>query len=363
MIRTHEAGTLRRSDIGTPVALAGWVAHRRDHGGVAFVDLRDASGIVQVVVRELDMSVQLESCVRVTGTVRERPAGNENPNLPTGEVDVVADSLEVLSRAAPLPFPVSDASGQEVGEEVRLKWRYLDLRRPGAARLLRLRSEVTRTIRAVMDENRFVDIETPYLTRSTPEGARDFLVPVRLQPGCWYALPQSPQLFKQLLMVAGMERYYQIARCFRDEDFRADRQPEFTQLDVEMSFLDEEDVYALTEQLISRIWETVRGMDVPTPFRADDLCAGHDPLRHRQAGFALRAGAGRPDVVFRGHRLPHLLGGRARRGAGRARRGGLHPKAARRLAGLGPGAGREGPGLCAVRRGRNAERRHREKPR
>ena len=287
MIRTHEAGTLRRSDIGTSVALAGWVARRRDHGGVAFVDLRDGSGIAQVVVRDLDLSVQLESCVRVTGTVRERPAGNANPDLPTGEVDVVADSLEVLSRAAPLPFPVADAGGHEVGEEVRLKWRYLDLRRPAAARLLRLRSDVTRVIRAVMDENRFVDIETPYLTRSTPEGARDFLVPVRLQPGCWYALPQSPQLFKQLLMVAGMERYYQIARCFRDEDFRADRQPEFTQLDIEMSFLDEEDVYALTEQLISRVWGTVLGVDVPTPFR-----------RMTYAEAMTRYGTDKPDLRY-----------------------------------------------------------------
>ncbi len=266
-MRTHEAGRLRVADEGSTVTLAGWVAHRRDHGGVVFVDLRDASGVVQVVFRETAAAaheLRAEYCVRVTGTVARRPEGNANPELATGEVEVSAAAVEVLSPSAPLPFGVAEDT--DPGEEARLRYRYLDLRRPGPARALRVRSEVKRIIHAVMHEHGFLDVETPYLTRSTPEGARDFLVPVRLQPGTWYALPQSPQLFKQLLMVAGFERYYQIARCFRDEDFRADRQPEFTQLDVEMSFLDEEDVYALTETLLARIWAKVLGVDLPTPF-------------------------------------------------------------------------------------------------
>ena len=221
MIRTHEAGTLRASDAGASVTLAGWVARRRDHGGVIFVDLRDASGVVQVVFREGEMAaaahqLRAEYCVKVVGTVGPRPAGNENPELPTGAVEVTATGLDVLSEAAPLPFPVDDGRSGDVGEEARLKWRYLDLRRSGPGAALRLRSEANRIAREVMAEHRFVELETPQLTRSTPEGARDFLVPVRLQPGTWYALPQSPQLFKQLLMVAGMERYYQLARCFRD---------------------------------------------------------------------------------------------------------------------------------------------------
>ena len=274
MIRTHPAGGLRPEHAGQSVVLAGWVARRRDHGGVVFVDLRDASGVVQVVFREVAPEdplsqaaheLRAEYCVRVDGTVEIRPAGNANPELPTGEIEVTASRLEVLSVAEPLPFPVEGSAG-EIAEEARLRWRYLDLRRPGPARALRLRAQATRVIRGVMDAHGFLDIETPYLTRSTPEGARDFLVPVRLQPGSWYALPQSPQLFKQLLMVAGLERYYQIVRCFRDEDFRADRQPEFTQLDVEMSFPDEEDIYALTEELLARVWREVLGVEVPTPF-------------------------------------------------------------------------------------------------
>lgn len=274
MIRTHPAGGLRPEHAGQSVVLAGWVARRRDHGGVVFVDLRDASGVVQVVFREAvpedplsqaAHELRAEYCVRVDGTVEIRPAGNANPELPTGEIEVTASRLEVLSVAEPLPFPVEGSAG-EIAEEARLRWRYLDLRRPGPARALRLRAQATRVIRGVMDAHGFLDIETPYLTRSTPEGARDFLVPVRLQPGSWYALPQSPQLFKQLLMVAGLERYYQIVRCFRDEDFRADRQPEFTQLDVEMSFPDEEDIYALTEELLARVWREVLGVEVPTPF-------------------------------------------------------------------------------------------------
>jgi aspartyl-tRNA synthetase len=270
MIRTHEAGALRASHAGTEVTLAGWVARRRDHGGVVFIDLRDASGVVQVVFREgapaeAAHDLRAEYCVLVRGSVGARPAGNENPDLPTGAVEVTASSVEVLSAAAPLPFQVEGQQG-EVDEQTRLRYRYLDLRRAEAAHAMRIRSHLTRVIRAVMDEHGYLDIETPTLTRSTPEGARDFLVPCRLQPGTWYALPQSPQLFKQLLMVAGFERYYQIARCYRDEDLRADRQPEFTQLDVELSFLDEEDVYALVEALIPRVWREVLGVEIPVPF-------------------------------------------------------------------------------------------------
>src|SRR6188768_2629139 len=267
-MRTHHAGTLRAEHAGTTVTLAGWVARRRDHGGVAFLDLRDASGLVQVVVRDEMLAasgahdLRNEYCVLVTGEVELRPEGNANPDLPTGEVEVVAATLEVLSPSAPLPFQVDERVN--VGEEIRLKYRYLDLRRPGPAAALRLRSEANRIAREVMQERDFIEVETPTLTRSTPEGARDFLVPARLKPGSWYALPQSPQLFKQLLMVAGMERYYQIARCYRDEDFRADRQPEFTQLDVEMSFVEQDDVIALTEEILPALWALI-GYDVPTP--------------------------------------------------------------------------------------------------
>jgi aspartyl-tRNA synthetase len=268
VIRTREAGTLRRSDAGTTVTLAGWVARRRDLGGVAFVDLRDASGIAQVVFREGAVAQQAERlraeyCVRVVGEVRERPAGNDNAELATGEIEVVATELEVLSEAAPLPFPI--AGNAEINEEARLKYRYLDLRREGPANALRVRSQANRVARNVMAKHRFVEVETPNLTRSTPEGARDFLVPVRLQPGHWYALPQSPQLFKQLLMVAGMERYFQIARCFRDEDFRADRQPEFTQLDIEMSFIDQDDIIALGEDIVAALWREILNYEVPLP--------------------------------------------------------------------------------------------------
>ena len=270
MIRTREAGTLRRSDEGATVTLAGWVARRREHADVIFVDLRDGSGIVQVVFREdpaaaAAHALRAEFCVRVTGIVTARPAGYENHKLDTGEIEVTATGLEVLSGSEPLPFPVEGQAG-EVDEVVRYRYRYLDLRRSGPAAALRTRAQVTRTIRRVMDDAGFLEVETPYLTRSTPEGARDFLVPVRLQPGHWYALPQSPQLFKQLLMVAGLERYYQIARCFRDEDFRADRTQEFTQLDVEMSFLDEADVFALTERLFAALWREILGVDLTTPF-------------------------------------------------------------------------------------------------
>ena len=264
MIRTHEAGSLRAEHAGQTVILAGWVGRRRDHGGVAFLDFRDASGIVQVVVRDEAVAHQLraEYCLAVTGEVALRPEGNQNPSLPSGAVEVLATDVEVLSASAPLPFPIDDHI--EVGEEARLKYRYLDLRRTGPGNALRLRSEVNRAAREVLAGHRFVEVETPTLTRSTPEGARDFLVPARLQPGSWYALPQSPQLFKQLLMVAGLERYYQIARCYRDEDFRADRQPEFTQLDIEMSFVDQDDVIALAEDVLKALWALV-GHDVKTP--------------------------------------------------------------------------------------------------
>jgi aspartyl-tRNA synthetase len=264
VIRTHEAGTLRAEDVGRTVVLAGWVARRRDHGGVTFIDLRESSGVVQVVIRDEEVAHQLraEYCLKVTGEVAARPAGNQNPALPTGEVEVVASEVEVLSAAAPLPFPIDEHV--DVGEEVRLTHRYLDLRRSGPAAALRLRSDVNRAARQVLADRRFVEIETPTLTRSTPEGARDFLVPARLQPGSWYALPQSPQLFKQLLMVAGMERYYQIARCYRDEDFRADRQPEFTQLDIEMSFVDQDDVIELAEAVLRALWRLV-GHEIDTP--------------------------------------------------------------------------------------------------
>ncbi len=267
MIRTHTAGSLRKGDVGSKVTLAGWVARRRDHGGVAFIDLRDSSGAAQVVINDESLagSLRAEWCVQITGTVRIRPAGNENANIPTGEIEVVCEELEVLSEAAPLPFRVDSGDLNTISEEVRLKYRYLDLRREGPAKNLRLRSKVTSVIRSVMDDEDFLEIETPYLTRSTPEGARDFLVPVRLQPGSWYALPQSPQLFKQLLMVAGMERYYQIARCFRDEDFRADRQPEFTQLDIEMSFVDQEDILKVAERILSRVFEKVADFKIPLP--------------------------------------------------------------------------------------------------
>ncbi len=264
LIRTREAGTLRASDAGQTVTLAGWVATRRDHGGVTFIDLRDASGHAQVVLREADVAHDLrnEWVVKVVGEVRLRPEGNVNDAIDTGQIEVVASELDVLNEAAALPFQVDEHT--EVGEEARLRYRYLDLRRPAPGAALRLRSKVNRAARDVLYEHEFVEVETPTLTRSTPEGARDFLVPARLRPGSWYALPQSPQLFKQLLMVAGMERYFQIARCYRDEDFRADRQPEFTQLDIEMSFVDQDDVIALAEDVLVALWRLI-GYDITTP--------------------------------------------------------------------------------------------------
>ena len=271
MLRTHLAGDLRKETAGQTVTLTGWVSRRRDHGGVIFIDLRDRSGIAQVVFRNSDVAerahhLRSEFCVRVTGVVEQRPEGSENPNLASGDVELNVTELDILNESAALPFQVDDAasSSGEVGEETRLKYRYLDLRRPTQSEALRLRSAANRAARAVLDSHDFVEIETPTLTRSTPEGARDFLVPARLKPGTFYALPQSPQLFKQLLMVAGMERYYQIARCYRDEDFRADRQPEFTQLDVEMSFVDQDDVIALAEEILVALWKLI-GYEISTP--------------------------------------------------------------------------------------------------
>jgi aspartyl-tRNA synthetase len=262
VIRTHTAGSLRASHAGEKVTLAGWIATRRDHGGVAFLDLRDASGIVQVVVHDPEVAHPLrdEFCIKVVGTVERRPEGNENPDLATGDVEVMAETVEVLSTAAPLPFPIDERVN--VGEEIRLRHRYLDLRRKSAGDAIRMRSRVNQICRNVLLDQDFLEIETPTLTRSTPEGARDFLVPVRLQPGHWYALPQSPQLFKQLLMVAGMERYFQIARCYRDEDLRGDRQPEFTQLDIEMSFVEQQDVIDTGEAVVRALWRDILGHDI-----------------------------------------------------------------------------------------------------
>jgi aspartyl-tRNA synthetase len=288
MIRTHEAGTLRVGHAGERVVLAGWVARRRDHGGVMFFDLRDASGVVQVVSRSDDEAVhdlRAEFCVAVTGEVRQRPAGNENPELPTGAVEVVAETVEVLSEADPLPFPVEGST--DISEDVRIKYRYLDIRREEMARNLRIRSTAAYLLSDVMRDHGFVNTETPYLTRSTPEGARDFLVPVRLRPGSWYALPQSPQLFKQLLMVGGLERYYQLARCFRDEDFRKDRQPEFTQIDLEMSFVSREDVLAVGEALVATLWREIAGYEVPLPLP-----------RMTYADAMSRFGSDKPDLRF-----------------------------------------------------------------
>jgi aspartyl-tRNA synthetase len=290
MMRSHGAGTLRRSEAGEQVTLAGWVARRRDHGGVVFIDLRDASGVVQVVFRgegeeRPEHALRAEFCIQVTGEVRARPAGNENPELPTGQVEVVAASLEVLGEADPLPFSVEGAG--ELSEDVRLRYRYLDIRRAETAAALRIRSQASYLAGDVMREHGFVYVETPDLTRSTPEGARDFVVPVRLRPGSWYALPQSPQLFKQLLMVGGLERYYQLARCFRDEDFRADRQPEFTQIDIEMSFVTREDVIRVAEDLVARLWAELAGYQLPRPIP-----------RMTYAEAMRRFGSDKPDLRF-----------------------------------------------------------------
>ncbi|KUI42119.1 aspartate--tRNA ligase [Mycobacterium sp. IS-1590] len=287
MLRSHAAGSLRPADAGQKVTLAGWVARRRDHGGVIFIDLRDASGVSQVVFREAAVleaahRLRAEFCIAIDGVVEIRPEGNANPEIATGEIEVNATSLTVLGESAPLPFQLDE----QPGEEARLKYRYLDLRREGPGHAIRLRSKVNAAAREVLARHDFVEIETPTMTRSTPEGARDFLVPARLQPGSFYALPQSPQLFKQLLMVAGMERYYQIARCYRDEDFRADRQPEFTQLDLEMSFVDAEDVIAVSEEIVAALWRLI-GYEVPLPLP-----------RMTYADAMRRFGSDKPDLRF-----------------------------------------------------------------
>ncbi len=366
MLRTHEAGTLRAAHTGQTVTLTGWVAKRRDHGGVAFLDLRDASGIVQVVARDEVLTaaahdLRSEYVVKVVGEVTAREERNVNPDLPTGEVEVVATLLEVLNASAPLPFQVDERV--TVGEEARLKHRYLDLRRPGehsAGSAIRLRSQVNAAARRVLEARDFVEIETPTLTRSTPEGARDFLVPARLAPGSWYALPQSPQLFKQLLMVAGMERYYQIARCYRDEDFRADRQPEFTQLDIEMSFVEQADVIELGEAVVREIWSLI-GVDLQTPF-----------LQLTYAEAMRRFGTDKPDLRF-GLELvectdyfadtPFRVFQADYVGAV-VMPGGAEPaaQAARRLAGLGQAARRPRPRLRARPGGRHPRRAGGEEP-
>lgn len=287
MLRTHLAGSLRPEHAEQTVTLTGWVARRRDHGGVIFIDLRDASGVAQAVFREGDAAEQAhrlraEYCVKVTGVVEVRPEGNQNFEIPTGEIEVNVTHLEVLGESAPLPFQLDD----QPGEEARLKHRYLDLRRAGPAHAIRLRSKVNAAARGVLAHHEFIEVETPTLTRSTPEGARDFLVPARLQPGSFYALPQSPQLFKQLLMVGGIERYFQIARCYRDEDFRADRQPEFTQLDIEMSFVTQEDVILLAEELLTAVWHLI-GHTISTPIP-----------RMTYAEAMRRFGSDKPDLRF-----------------------------------------------------------------
>ena len=291
MLRTHLAGNLNKELDGQTVTLTGWVARRRDHGGVIFIDLRDRSGLAQVVFRESEVAeaahdLRSEYVIQVTGTVEPRPEGSANPNLASGEIEVNVTDLTVLNKAAALPFQIEDASSNEVGEEARLRYRYLDLRRERQAKAMRLRAKANQAARRVLDNHDFTEIETPTLTRSTPEGARDFLVPARLKPGSWYALPQSPQLFKQLLMVAGMERYYQLARCYRDEDFRADRQPEFTQLDVEASFVDQDDIIEIAEEILVELWKLI-GYDIQTPIQR---------MTYKEA--MERYGSDKPDLRF-----------------------------------------------------------------
>ena len=297
MKRTHHCNELRPAHIGQTVTLEGWVHSRRDLGGLIFIDVRDREGRTQTVFDPSDLpkelferaaSLRSECVVRITGKVRQRPEGTNNPKIPTGEVEVMAQTLELLNYAEVLPFPVDDPEvANKVNEELRLKYRYLDLRRPEMARNLRVRSKAATATRVFMDEQGFLEVETPILFKSTPEGAREFLVPNRREPGTFYALPQSPQQFKQILMVAGVERYYQIARCFRDEDQRADRQLEFSQIDIEMSFIDREDIYKLVEDLLKRIWKTALDVDVPTPFKR---------LSYREA--IDRYGIDKPDTRF-----------------------------------------------------------------
>src|SRR2546422_145314 len=297
MQRTHHCNELRPAHVAQTVTLAGWVHSRRDLGGLIFIDVRDREGRTQTVFDPSDLpkatfeqaaALRSECVVRITGKVRPRPAGTNNPKIATGEVEVAATALEVLNFAEVLPFPVDDPEiANKVNEELRLKYRYLDLRRPEMLHNLRLRSKVATATRVFFEEEGFLEVETPTLFKSTPEGAREFLIPFRREPGLFYALPQSPQQFKQILMVAGVERYYQLARCFRDEDQRADRQLEFTQIDIEMSFIEREDIYALIEGLLQRIWKTALNIDVPTPFKR---------LSHHEA--INRYGIDKPDTRF-----------------------------------------------------------------
>ncbi|MGL6138351.1 MAG: aspartate--tRNA ligase, partial [Planktothrix sp.] len=275
-MRTHYCGNLRSTHIGETLTLCGWVDRRRDHGGVIFLDLRDRTGIVQIVSDpertpdsyNIAETLRNEYVVKITGRVSQRPPESLNPKLATGEIEIYAEQIELLNGLGKqLPFQISISETETVREDLRLKYRYLDLRRERMSRNLHLRHEVVKAMRRFLeDQEHFIEVETPILTRSTPEGARDYLVPSRVNPGEWFALPQSPQLFKQLLMVSGFDRYYQIARCFRDEDLRADRQPEFTQLDMEMSFMTQEEILALNEALVAHIFKTVKGMEIPHPF-------------------------------------------------------------------------------------------------
>lgn len=298
--RTHHAIDMTEQMAGQHVTLAGWVDRRRDHGGVAFIDLRDATGLVQIVINDEEVARPLRSefVIQVEGVVRTRPEGNENEHLATGAVEIVVDKLNVLSSSEALPFQVSTALENETNqklpnEDTRLKYRYLDLRRPSMQRTIRLRSKVAHAARFQLEELGFTEVETPTFIKSTPEGARDFVVPARLVPGSWYALPQSPQLLKQLLMVSGVERYYQLARCYRDEDFRADRQPEFTQLDMEMSFVDQEDVIAMAETVLQAIWKAA-GYDIELPIQRIDYKDAMD-----------KYGSDKPDLRF-GNELVEL---------------------------------------------------------
>lgn len=293
MLRDKGCGEIRESDIGSNMSLSGWVFRRRDHGGLIFVDLRDRSGIVQVVfspdvsreAHELAHDLRSEFVINVSGEVRKRPAGTENLSLPTGLLEVYVNRLNILNESSPLPFPMEEAA--EASESLRLKHRYLDLRRPELQQNLVIRHRVTKCVRDYLDRQGFLEIETPMLTKSTPEGARDYLVPSRLNPGHFYALPQSPQLFKQILMVSGLDRYFQIVKCFRDEDLRADRQPEFTQIDLEMSFVDREDVISITEGMIKEVFKRVTGIDIETPF---------ERLSYKEA--MERYGNDKPDLRF-----------------------------------------------------------------
>jgi aspartyl-tRNA synthetase len=289
-MRSHYCGQINASNIDQTVTLCGWVHRRRDHGGVIFVDLRDREGLAQVVIDPdtheafaLAERVRNEFVLKATGRVRRRPEGTENPGLPSGEVEVLCSELEILNHAETPPFVIEDDS--DVNEDVRLRYRYIDLRRPVMLQRMRLRTEVTRALRTFLDDEGFYEIETPFLTKATPEGARDFLVPSRLQAGSFYALPQSPQLFKQLLMVSGLDRYYQVVRCFRDEDLRADRQPEFTQLDIETSFMDEDGIMTLMERMVRDLFCNVLEQALPEPFP-----------RMSYAEAVRRFGSDRPDL-------------------------------------------------------------------